>query len=80
MGRRQEFLDDAVAAMKALGVDATASRGDVRREDDMARAVETAVSTYGSLDTVVNSAAGNFLAASEDLSMKGFQVCLCTFN
>ena len=72
MGRRQQFLDDAVAELRAAGIAATASRGDVRKVEDVQRAVGTAVERFGSLDTLVNSAAGNFLAASEDLTPKGF--------
>lgn len=74
MGRRQNFLDDAVAALAAEGVEAAAARGDVRELADAASAVRMAVDRFGSLDILVNSAAGNFLASADDLTPKGFKV------
>ena len=76
MGRRQGFLDEAVAELAKSGVRAVGVSGDVRSPADCARAVQTAVSTYGGLDTLVNSAAGNFLASAEDLSEKGFRTVM----
>eukprot|EP00937_MAST-01D_sp_MAST-1D-sp2_P000891 g891.t1 len=76
MGRRQAFLDKAVALLGDAGVEALAVRGDVRMEEDARRAVEETTHRFGSLDTLVNSAAGNFLAASETLTPKGFKTVM----
>eukprot|EP01062_Namystynia_karyoxenos_P025817 TRINITY_DN2022_c0_g1_i2.p1 TRINITY_DN2022_c0_g1~~TRINITY_DN2022_c0_g1_i2.p1 ORF type:complete len:323 (+),score=87.69 TRINITY_DN2022_c0_g1_i2:75-971(+) len=76
MGRRQQFLDKAVAALTADGVTAASISGDVRRTADCARAVEVATSSFGSLDILVNSAAGNFLAPAEALSPNGFKTVM----
>lgn len=81
-GRRQEVLDEAVAELgdAAIGVAA-----DVRKPDEIAAAVRAAIDEFGELDTVVNGAAGNFLAPVAGLSPNGFRtvidIDLCgTFN
>jgi peroxisomal 2,4-dienoyl-CoA reductase len=47
--------------------------GDVRDPDAMARAVAATVERFGKLDTLVNGAAGNFLAPAAALSPNGFR-------
>lgn len=76
MGRRQAFLDDAVLKLAELGVDAVAVAGDVRKEEDARRAVAVAVERFGKLDTLVNCAAGNFLALAEEMSLNAFRTVL----
>lgn len=71
--------------MKKEGITAIGCQGDVRKIDDCARWVTTCVETYGSLNIVVNCAAGNFLATAEELSSGGFRSvmeidALGTFN
>jgi peroxisomal 2,4-dienoyl-CoA reductase len=76
MGRRQAFLDKAVEMLAAEGVSAVASAGDIRKPEDCVAAVQKAVENFGGLDVVVNSAAGNFLAAAEQLSPNGFRTVM----
>jgi len=45
---------------------------DVRRPDEVAKAIAATVERFGKIDIVVNGAAGNFLAKAEDLSPNGF--------
>lgn len=85
MGRRQQFLDDAVKILEGHGVKAQSAAGDIRKPEDCAAAVKKAVDTFGSLDILVNCAAGNFLAVAEELSPGGFKTvmdidALGTFN
>ena len=47
--------------------------GDVRKQEDAKRVVESTVKHFGRLDILVNAAAGNFLISSEDLSPNGFR-------
>jgi len=58
---------------------------DVRNPDDAQRIVDATVAKFGKLDTLVNNAAGNFLAPAAALSPNGFRtvidIDLCgTFN
>lgn len=76
MGRRKNVLDSAVAALQCLGIPAVGFEGDVRKQDDAKRVVELTVKHFGKLDILVNAAAGNFLAAAEDLSPNGFRTVL----
>ncbi|KAG9438956.1 hypothetical protein H6P81_019121 [Aristolochia fimbriata] len=76
MGRRKEVLDAAVSALESLGIRAIGLQGDVRKQEDAARVVESTVKHFGRLDILVNAAAGNFLAASENLSPNGFRTVM----
>ncbi|CAF0779696.1 unnamed protein product [Didymodactylos carnosus] len=76
MGRRADVLKSAVDSLSSEGITAIATPGDVRSNDDAVRAVQQTVEKYGQLDILVNSAAGNFLSAAEDLSPKGFRTVM----
>ena len=47
--------------------------GDVRKQEDAKRVVESTFKHFGRLDILVNAAAGNFLVSAEDLSPNGFK-------
>ena len=72
LGRRREPLDDTVAAIRKAGGTAAFALGDVRDADAVAAAVDAVEAELGPVTALVNNAAGNFLAASEDLSPNGF--------
>jgi len=76
MGRRQQFLEDAAKLLRNAGVAAEICQGDVRKPEDCARGVKTATDTFGSLDILVNCAAGNFLAVTEELSPNAFKTVM----
>jgi NAD(P)-dependent dehydrogenase (short-subunit alcohol dehydrogenase family) len=69
LGRRKEKLDQTVAQIEAAGGRASAHSCDVR---DFG-AVQEVAQKVGKVDGLVNNAAGNFLAAAEDLSSNGFK-------
>jgi NAD(P)-dependent dehydrogenase (short-subunit alcohol dehydrogenase family) len=69
LGRRKEKLDEVVAQIERAGGKAGAHACDVR---DFA-AVQEVAGRIGQVDGLVNNAAGNFLAAAEDLSSNGFK-------
>jgi peroxisomal 2,4-dienoyl-CoA reductase len=82
VGRTKEKLD---AVAKEIGASASVHPCDVRDFAALSSAVDAAASTFGRLDVVVNSAAGNFLAPAASLSANGFRavidIDLCgTFN
>ncbi|MGQ0631392.1 MAG: SDR family oxidoreductase [Sporichthyaceae bacterium] len=64
----------AVAEIEAAGGKAVAVVGDVRNEDDVQRAVDTAVTTFGGVDICVNNASALNLSGTEDLAPKRFDL------
>lgn len=56
MGRRAEALEETVHGLCHKGFDAIAIRGDVASDDDVQRAVHTAVDWKGKIDILVNNA------------------------
>jgi peroxisomal 2,4-dienoyl-CoA reductase len=52
--------------------EAFAIAADVRKPDEVQKAIAATVERFGKIDIVVNGAAGNFLCAAEELSPNGF--------
>jgi peroxisomal 2,4-dienoyl-CoA reductase len=52
--------------------EAFAIAADVRKPEDIEKAIAATVERFGKVDIVVNGAAGNFLCAAEELSPNGF--------
>src|SRR5262245_11224662 len=74
VSRKQDVLDKAAAELSAAsGRKVLGIAADVRQPDDIARAVAQTVERFGKLDTLVNGAAGNFLAPASGLSPNGFR-------
>ncbi|KAI8557324.1 hypothetical protein RHMOL_Rhmol04G0001800 [Rhododendron molle] len=76
MGRRKQVLDSAVSTLRSFSIPAVGFEGDVRKQEDARRVVESTFKHFGRLDILVNAAAGNFLVASEDLSPNGFRTVM----
>lgn len=68
VGRRPDVLAEVVSDIIAAGASATACPGDVRDREVVEQTVAHIEETVGSIDHLVNSAAGNFRAKPEDLS------------
>ena len=64
----------AVEEIEAAGGRAVAVVGDVREEDDVARAVSTAVEHFGGVDVVVNNASALNLAGTLELTPKRYDL------
>ena len=64
----------AVAEIEAAGGQALAVVGDVRREEDVARAVAAAVERFGGIDVCVNNAGVINKVGTEELSLKRFDL------
>ena len=64
----------AVEEIEAAGGQAVAVVGDVRREEDVARAVTTAVDTFGGVDVCVNNASAINLTPTPATPMKRFDL------
>ncbi|KUI29785.1 NAD(P)-dependent oxidoreductase [Mycobacterium sp. GA-2829] len=66
----------AVAEVEAAGGKGVAVVGDVRKEDDVARAVATAVEHFGGVDICVNNASAIATEPTESLSAKKFDLMM----
>src|SRR5688500_3133175 len=55
-GRRQEAVERAVAGLRGEGLEVCGLAADVGRAEDVRRVVEQAVTGYGGVDVLVNSA------------------------
>jgi NAD(P)-dependent dehydrogenase (short-subunit alcohol dehydrogenase family) len=80
-GRKKERLEKAaieIAAAAREGGEADLFAADVREPDQVKALVAHAVSRFGKVDGLVNNAAGNFLVASEDLTVNGFDAVVKT--
>ncbi len=73
-GRRAEVLEktskeiEAETGGKVLGVP-----GDVRKIEDVENTLKEAVSAFGSVEILINNAAGNFISPTERLSHRAFE-------
>ena len=64
-------INEARAGNQTIG-EALAIAVDVRKPEEIEKAVAATVERFGKIDIVVNGAAGNFLCAAEELSPNGF--------
>jgi citronellol/citronellal dehydrogenase len=64
----------AVEEIEAAGGRAVPVVGDVRIEEDVARAVQTAVDSFGGIDIVVNNASALNMSGTLDLPMKRYDL------
>ena len=77
VSRKQEVLDHAARELHAeTGREVLGVAADVRDPDAIARAIKATVERFGKLDTLVNGAAGNFLAPAAALSPNGFRTVI----
>jgi NAD(P)-dependent dehydrogenase (short-subunit alcohol dehydrogenase family) len=72
VGRRPQPLEETVAAIRAAGGQAALASADIREPEAVARAFDAIERELGPANQLVNNAAGNFLAPSEDLSPNAF--------
>lgn len=80
-GRRRERLETAsreIAAAARAGGAVETFAADVRNAPEAEALVAHAVARFGGVDGLVNNAAGNFLAASEELTPNGFDAIVRT--
>jgi NAD(P)-dependent dehydrogenase (short-subunit alcohol dehydrogenase family) len=72
LGRRPEPLRETVDSIRAAGGTAAAAPCDVRDPEAVRAAFDAVERELGPANQLVNNAAGNFLAATEDLSPNAF--------
>jgi NAD(P)-dependent dehydrogenase (short-subunit alcohol dehydrogenase family) len=69
-------LEKGTAALREAGVDALAIQLDVRKPEQVDEMVERTVKHFGSIDILVNNAAGNFVCRAEELSPNGWNAVI----
>jgi NAD(P)-dependent dehydrogenase (short-subunit alcohol dehydrogenase family) len=72
LGRRPEPLAETAEAIRKAGGEAVGVPCDIRDAEAVVRAVDEVEKALGPANQLINNAAGNFLAPSEDLSPKAF--------
>src|SRR3972149_260098 len=72
VGRREQPLRETAKEIRSRGGTAGFATADVRDFNAVEKGGENPESGLGSVDTLVNSAAGNFVARTEKLSLNGF--------
>ncbi len=78
VGRTAARLEAAAAEIDPAGERVFTHAADVREADQVEAAVEAVESGFGPIDVLVNNAAGNFLAPTEDLSPRAFDAVVRT--
>src|SRR5215212_3051100 len=74
--RDSTHLEKGCATLREAGIDALAIQLDVRKPEQVDEMVERTVKHFGSLDILVNNAAGNFICRAEDLSPNGWNAVI----
>ena len=74
--RNAEHLEGGCASLRAAGIDALVAQLDVRKPEQVDEMVLRTVKHFGSLDMLVNNAAGNFICRAEDLSPNGWNAVI----
>ncbi|KAI8337612.1 2,4-dienoyl-CoA reductase [Chlamydoabsidia padenii] len=86
VSRSKDKLEKAAEEMRQeTGGQVIAVAGDVRKPEDMEKAVKITIEKFGRIDFLINGAAGNFLAPFQGLSYNAFKTVididvLGTFN
>ena len=71
-GRRKEVLEEAAHEFSQQNIDVLTCPGDVRKIEDVESMSKQALDKFGTVDALLNNAAGNFISPTKDLSHKGF--------
>ena len=75
-GRRKEVLDEAAHEIAKINPQVITVQGDVREPEQVQKMMDEAVTKFGTLDALVNNAAGNFICPAEKLSINGWNAVI----
>jgi NAD(P)-dependent dehydrogenase (short-subunit alcohol dehydrogenase family) len=70
--RSLDHLETAATELRGKGADVHVATCDVRKYDEVEAVVASSVAKFGRIDGLVNNAAGNFLAPTEDLAANAY--------
>lgn len=76
VGRNEERVQSAAQTITEAGGIAVARKTDVRNYDEVKATVEATVEKFGSLDILVNNAAGNFVCPTAELTPRGWSTVI----
>ena len=76
IGRNGDRVAAAAEAIRAAGGQAASCKADVREYDEVSAAVKATIDRFGSLDILVNNAAGNFVCPTAELSPRGWRTVI----
>lgn len=76
VGRNEERTRSAADTLQSQGGKAAALRCDVRNYEEVKAAVDETAQRFGSLDILVNNAAGNFVCPTAELSVNGWKTVI----
>ena len=71
--RKQDVLDETAEEMRSAGISVIPIAGDVRNPEEVDRVIQKTKDTFGTIDGLVNNAAGNFISPTENLTPGGFK-------
>jgi len=74
--RKVEHLEPTAKELESQGATVTFVPTDVRYPEDVDRLCEETVRRFGSIDILVNNAAGNFICRAEELSPNGWNAVI----
>ncbi|GAB6931287.1 SDR family oxidoreductase [Paenibacillus sp. JCM 10914] len=75
-GRRAEVLEQTAAEMSQLGCEVWYHTCDVRDPAQITQFIDAAEAHYGTIDVLINNAAGNFISPTERLSPRAVDAVL----
>jgi len=75
-GRRKEKLEDTADEFSKLGINVLTCPGDVRKLEDVELMTSQTLDKFGTIDCLLNNAAGNFISPTEMLSPNAFKVVI----
>ncbi len=76
-GRREEVLKKAAEEMaEQTGGQVLPVPGDVRKYDQVTATIDAGYEKFGSIDVLINNAAGNFISPTERLSHRAFEAII----
>lgn len=73
VGRREDALAETVSLIEQAGGKGLAVACDVREPEQVDAMLDTVLESLGHIDILVNNAGGQFVAAAESISHKGFR-------
>lgn len=74
--RSQKHLDEALKELESKGISAIAVATDIRDPEQVENLMVKAEERFGSIDILINNAAGNFTCLAENLSVNGWNTVI----